>query len=152
MKKLIALLLFTVTAFPGFAQKGRKAAKTEKPEKIEVIIRAIMTEQEKAWNKGDLEGFMAAYWPSDSLMFIGSRGLTYGWRQTLENYRKAYPDRQAMGKLTFTVLSIERLSLKNAFVVGKWQLERKSGDLSGYYTLLWRKIKGNWLIVADHSN
>jgi ketosteroid isomerase-like protein len=115
-------------------------------------IRRIMAEQEVAWNKGDLEGFMAGYWKSDSLRFIGSKGLTYGWQKTLTNYQKGYPDPDAMGKLTFTILSVEKLSKRSAYVVGKWYLARKAGDLSGYYTLLWKKIAGKWFIVADHSS
>ncbi len=115
-------------------------------------IRRIMAEQEAAWSRGDLEGFMAGYWKSDSLRFIGSSGLTYGWQKTLDNYIKGYPSLDAMGKLTFTILSIEKLSKRSAYVIGEWHLARKAGDLNGYYTLLWRKIKGNWVIVADHSN
>ena len=118
----------------------------------EKTIRDIMAQQESAWNRGDLEAFMNGYWKSDSLRFIGSKGLTYGWDQTLQNYKKGYPDPDAMGKLKFTILSVEKLSGRSAFVIGKWQLTRKIGDLSGHYTLLWRKIKGKWVIVADHSS
>jgi ketosteroid isomerase-like protein len=117
-----------------------------------LAIRRIMAEQEAAWSRGDLEGFMAGYWKSDSLRFIGSSGLTYGWQKTLDNYKKGYPSLDAMGKLTFTIISIEKLSKRSAFVIGKWHLARKAGELNGYYTLLWRKIKGNWVIVVDHSN
>ncbi|MGI9158739.1 MAG: YybH family protein, partial [Saprospiraceae bacterium] len=120
--------------------------------RAETAIRAIMARQEAAWNRGDLEAFMDGYWRSDSLQFIGSRGLTYGWHQTLDNYRKGYPDRAAMGTLTFTLLSVQPLSQKSAFVVGKWHLKRNAGDLSGHFTLLWKKIKGAWVIVADHSS
>jgi len=115
-------------------------------------IRDIMAAQELAWNRGDLEAFMQGYWRSDSLRFIGSSGLTYGWQQTLDNYKKGYPDTDAMGKLKFTILSVEQLSKRSAFVIGKWRLARKAGDLSGHYTLLWKKIKGKWVIVADHSS
>jgi ketosteroid isomerase-like protein len=115
-------------------------------------IRKIMAEQELAWNRGDLPGFMEGYWKSDSLRFIGSSGLTYGWQKTLDNYKKGYPDRAAMGGLKFTILSVEKLSRRSAFVVGKWHLTREKGDLSGHYTLLWRKINGRWRIVADHSS
>ncbi len=115
-------------------------------------IRDIMAAQELAWNRGDLEAFMEGYWRSDSLRFIGSSGLTYGWQQTLDNYKKGYPDSDAMGKLKFTILSVEQLSKRSAFVIGKWRLARKAGDLSGHYTLLWKKIKGKWVIVADHSS
>lgn len=115
-------------------------------------IRNVMQAQEKAWNNGDLDGFMEGYWHADSLRFIGSKGLTYGWDATLANYKKGYPDRATMGKLRFTLISIEKLSGKTAFVIGKWHLQREAGDLSGHFTLLWRKIKGKWLIVADHSS
>lgn len=118
----------------------------------DAAIRAVMARQEAAWNRGDLEAFMDGYWRSDSLQFIGSRGLTYGWQQTLDNYRKGYPDRAAMGTLTFTLLRVELLSRKSAFVIGKWHLKRAAGDLSGHFTLLWKKIKGEWVIVADHSS
>lgn len=111
-----------------------------------------MAEQETAWNQGNLEQFMAGYWRSDSLQFIGSSGLTFGWTKTLSNYKKTYPDAEKMGQLKFTILSVEVLSKRHAYVIGKWHLTRKAGDLSGYYTLLWQKIKGKWYIVADHSS
>ncbi len=111
-----------------------------------------MGAQEVAWNKGDLEGFMQGYLHSDSLCFIGSRGLTRGWDQTLANYKKGYATREAMGTLTFTIISVDQLSKKSAFVIGKWHLKREKDELSGHYTLLWKKIKGKWVIVADHSS
>ncbi len=117
-----------------------------------LAIRQIMAAQETAWNTGDLPGFMAGYWRSDSLTFIGSRGLTHGWQATLDNYRKGYPDREAMGRLVFTLLTVEQLSPTSAYVIGKWQLVRTKGDLSGHFTLLWKKIAGVWVIVADHSS
>jgi len=140
MKQFI-LAIFWLCALSANAQKSAPTT-----------IREIMARQEIAWNQGDLEAFMDGYFKSDSLRFIGSRGLTYGWQQTLDNYKKGYPDLDAMGKLTFTILSVEQLSRRSAFVVGKWHLARKAGDLSGHYTLLWRKIKGKWVIVADHSS
>ncbi len=111
-----------------------------------------MAAQEKAWNAGQLEAFMDGYWKSDSLKFIGSRGLTYGWQATLDNYKKGYPSREAMGRLTFTIISVEVIGKKDAFVIGKWHLKRTKDDLSGHYTLFWKKIKGRWVIVADHSS
>lgn len=115
-------------------------------------VRAAMGEQALAWNKGDIEGFMAYYWHSDSLRFIGSKGITYGWQQTLDNYKKGYPTLEAMGQLTFDIKSIEQLSANAIFVVGGWKLKKKDKDVGGYYTLLWRKIKGRWVIVVDHTS
>ena len=85
-------------------------------------------------------------------MFIGKSGVTYGWTNTLNNYKKNYPDTVAMGKLSFNILSVKRLSIEYFHVVGKWHLQRSIGDLSGHYTLLIKKIKGRWVIIADHSS
>lgn len=116
------------------------------------LIRQIMHRQEKSWNSGDLEGFMHGYWESDSLMFVSASQVYYGYQQTLDRYRKAYPDRDTMGQLRFEFISMQQLSETTFFVVGKYHLERKIGNLDGHFTLLWRKIDGEWVIAADHSS
>lgn len=140
--KQALLLLFTCAIFSSQAQT-----------KDEITIRTLLDKQTKSWNCGDLRGFMNGYWKSDSLMFIGKNGVTYGYEQTLANYRKSYPDMDAMGELEFDILKVTRLAPDAYYVIGKWHLIRdKAGDLSGHYTLLFRKIKGQWVIVADHSS
>ncbi len=120
--------------------------------KDDLTIKNILDQQTLAWNGGDVENFMKPYWHSDSLMFIGKSGVTYGWQKTMENYKKNYPDAAAMGKLDFTILQIKRLSVLYYSVVGKWHLARTIGDLSGHFTLLFKKIKNIWVIVSDHSS
>ncbi len=115
-------------------------------------VKEAMKKQETAWNKADIEGFMAYYWKSDSLKFIGSKGITYGWQKTLDNYKKSYPTPDAMGVLTFENNTIEQLSPSKIFVIGKWSLKRKDGDVGGHYTLLWKKMNGKWVIVVDHTS
>lgn len=116
------------------------------------IINELMKKQEVCWSSGDLECFMEPYWHSDSLKFIGSKGLTYGWQKTLENYKKSYPTAADMGKLTFTNLYIEQLSTNYVSVIGKWHLERSMGNLEGHYSLLWKRMGGQWKIIMDHSS
>ena len=118
----------------------------------ELTIRKVLDSQTEAWNKGDINGFMQGYWKDDSLMFIGKNGIHWGWRTTLENYKKNYPDTAAMGKLSFDIVLVKRLSPEYFYVVGKWMLNRSLGDLGGHYNLLFRKINGQWLIIADHSS
>lgn len=115
-------------------------------------ILKLLDTQTAAWNKGDLQGFMKGYWENDSLRFIGKSGITYGWNNTLANYKRGYPDTAAMGRLQFTILVVKKLSSRYFEVVGKWYLKRSIGDASGHYTLLLRKIKGSWVIVSDHSS
>jgi ketosteroid isomerase-like protein len=117
-------------------------------------IRKIMDDQAVCWSKGDLECFMQGYWKSDSLLFIGSRGLTYGWQQTLDNYKRSYPDASAMGKLTFNLKEIREISSEAILVVGKWHLQREAskGDLEGHFSVIFKQFKDGWKIVADHSS
>jgi ketosteroid isomerase-like protein len=115
-------------------------------------IEGLMQAQQDCWNKADLEGFMKGYWNNDSLMFIGKSGITYGWQSTLNNYKKGYPDTASMGKLQFTLLELAPLSKHYFHVTGKWYLARTKGDLQGYFTLVFKKINGNWLIIKDHSS
>ena len=117
----------------------------------EEILNTLKTQTE-CWNAGDLDCFMDTYWNSDSLVFVGGRGLTYGWHNTLLNYKKGYPNLEAMGTLDFDVLKVEQISKEVYFVIGKWHLTRSIGDLEGYFSLLWKDINGSWVIVADHSS
>lgn len=118
----------------------------------EIAIRKILNDQTKYWNQGNIDKFIVGYWKNDSLMFIGKSGITYGYTNTLNNYKKNYSDTTQMGKLAFDLVKVQRISPEYYFVVGKWHLKRSIGDLSGHYTLLFRKINGEWVIVADHSS
>ena len=115
-------------------------------------IRNLLVQQTETWNRGDINGFMQTYWQNDSLMFIGKEGITWGWKNTLERYKKGYPDKETMGQLSFDVIQVKKLSAEYFFVVGKWMLKRNAGDLSGHYNLLMKRIKGQWKIIADHSS
>jgi hypothetical protein len=143
MQKFICLLIvFSFSSFTIFAQSST----------AEKEIRAVLALQDQEWNRGNIPGFMETYWKSDSLMFIGKSGITYGWQKTLDNYKKGYPDTAAMGKLRFDLIEFKQLSNTACFVVGKWFLTRSIGNVNGTFTLLLRKINNRWVIVADHSS
>jgi ketosteroid isomerase-like protein len=125
------------------------AAQEKNPVTGQVID--LMKEQEAAWNKADIRGFMHHYWNSDSLKFIGGKGVTYGWQKTLDNYLRSYPSKEMMGELSFTILEATALSGEAVYVVGKWDL-KKDKPAGGYFTLLWRKKEGRWVIVSDHTS
>lgn len=119
---------------------------------VQSAILTAMEKQERAWNAGDIPTFMETYWKNDSLVFVGSNGPVYGWQNTLDRYLSAYPDTNAMGKLHFDILQVKPLAKDHCFVLGKWHLRRQIGDLTGHFTLLFKEIDGEWLIVADHSS
>ena len=119
-----------------------------------VLILDCMARQEAAWNAGDLEGFMGCYWKSDSLLFVGSRGPSRGWQTTLDNYRKGYANPTEMGQLTFGVENLEAVGPDHALMLGSWQLNRSEGldTLSGWFSLVWKRMDGQWFIIRDHSS
>lgn len=139
MKRLICLLLLGFCFLQSSAQETRK-------------IKELLAKQTQAWNAGDLASFMQGYWQSDSLLFVGKNGPTYGWQRTLDNYKKSYPNAAAMGQLVFDIKEIRFLNARHAFVLGAWKLIREMDTPQGYFTLVFKKIRGNWVIVADHSS
>ncbi len=143
MKKTILLLLL-ITAI------GCKAQSTTQNEDRTAIL-SVMKLQEKAWSENDLEGFMQGYWKSDSLKFYGSSGLTRGWQQTLDNYKKGYPTKAHSGSLTFKINDISKIDEGAYWVMGEYFLTRDVGDASGVFLIIFKKIKGEWKIVADMS-
>ena len=118
----------------------------------EDIIKQKLQNQAICWNHGNIECFMADYWKSDQLLYIGKSGVTYGWENILNNYKKNYPTKKEMGELNFELVELKKLDQNHYFMVGKWRLKREIEDLSGYFTLIWEKIDDHWVIVADHSS
>lgn len=135
------ILFFVLVIISGTAMAQDKQA-----------ILKVLQIQSAAWNQGNLESFMQGYWKSDSLAFVGKSAPTYGWQNTLDHYKKTYPDKAAMGQLTFNILKVQQLDATNAFVLGGWHLKREKDELGGYFTLWFRKIKGEWKIVVDHTS
>jgi hypothetical protein len=143
MKKSILLILALGLSVPLLAQKGKDKA----------AILQILNRQVEMWNAGDVEKFMVGYWANDSLMYIGKSGIQYGYQPTLNNYKKNYPDRAAMGTLKFNILTMKPLGKRHYFVVGKWHLTRpEKGDIGGHFSLIFEKQNGQWVIIADHSS
>ncbi len=143
--KYFVYYIFFIFIFPsiGFSQSNHPIQK----------VTYKLYDQADAWNKGDIDGFMESYWKSEELQFIGSKGVTFGWKQTLSNYKKSYPSKEAMGKLSFEVIKTDLLSKKVIMMSGKFKLDRpKLGDLEGHFLLVWKKIKGKWYIIADHTS
>ena len=119
---------------------------------IESEIRTVIDQQKDGWNEGSIEGYMAGYFQSDSLRFASGGNVTYGWESTLKRYQKGYPDRSAMGFLTFSNIDVRVISSDAALVFGKWELEREKDHPWGLFTLIFRNTEDGWRIVHDHTS
>jgi len=138
----------TLTLEIGAAGGG--TAGGHSPEEAE--IRRLLKEQDAAWNRGDLEGFVAYYWRSGGLTFSGTNGVTRGWQGLLDRYRRSYPDRAAMGRVSFSDLEARMLSADAALVLGRWRLDREKDTPGGVFTLVLRKLPEGWRIIHDHTS
>jgi ketosteroid isomerase-like protein len=115
-------------------------------------IRAQLDEQVAAWNRGDIPGFMAGYWKSKQLRFASGDSVTTGWNETLARYQSRYGDKAAMGRLEFSAIEIELVDDEHAYAFGRWKLVRAKDAPHGLFTLILRKVKGEWRIVHDHTS
>jgi hypothetical protein len=141
MQRILPFCCFLFSVVTVLAQSADEGA-----------IRKLMDDQSQAWNRGSLDDFMKGYWENDSLEFIGKNGISYGYAQALGNYKKNYDSPDKMGQLSFTLLELKKLSPEYYFITGKWFLKRNAGDVGGIFTLLFRKIGGHWVIIADHTS
>ena len=130
--------------------------KTYSQEKISLkdslSIMNVLNSQVISWNKGDIDSFMMGYFKSNDLVFSGSGGPIYGWKNTKERYLKSYPNRKIMGRLSFDIKRIRKVSKNVAYLIGEYHLKRSIEDSHGHFTLIWKKIEGKWYIVSDHTS
>jgi beta-aspartyl-peptidase (threonine type) len=143
MRNLLTVLLGLCTLVPNAYAADSESA-----------IKHVLTAQQEAWNRHDLDGFMSGYWNSPDLTFFSGAKETRGWQATLERYRATYNSPgHAMGKLDFSDLRIEMLGPEGAFVRGAWHLTMPEGkNPGGRFTLIFRKFGDGWKIIHDHTS
>jgi ketosteroid isomerase-like protein len=136
-----------LSAGPG-ETRGNAAAAADSGESE---LRSVLDGQTAEWNRGDVVAFMEGYRKSEDTEFVSASGITRGWQAVLDRYRKNYPDRKAMGHLSFSNLEIHMVCADAAFVIGQFQLERGKDRRAGVFTLNFRRFDEGWRIVADHT-
>jgi uncharacterized protein (TIGR02246 family) len=142
--RLVALLAFITACAPSQTSAGDPTAD----------VRAIWAAQVEAWNRGDLDGFMAGYWNSPDLVFFSNKTETRGWQQTLERYRASYKaEGRQMGTLDFPQLEFKVLGPEAVLARGQWRLKMPDGkESTGMTSVTFQKRPEGWRIVHDHSS
>lgn len=143
MKKYILIICTLLLAQVSFSQSSEEQDVKE--------IKAVLKAQRLAWSKDNIEEFMEGYWKSDSLKFYGSNGVTYGWENTLERYKKAYPSEDHTGTLSFKINAVTKIAENAYYVLGEYHLKRNVGNADGVFMLVFKKIDGEWKIIVDTS-
>ena len=150
MRRFIPSFLIAVMAAVPVGLKGQ--LKVASPTELGVV--KVLVAQEAAWNRGDIEGFATGYKNSPDVLFIGSH-VSHGHDDLLSDYRKNYPNREAMGTLGFSELEVRPLDEQFAVVIGKYHLERSKkagGNADGIFSLVFEKTDVGWKIVVDHTS
>ena len=145
-----ALLLVAIISVSVAAQNPPTPNKRES--RISAAVRAVLTAQTQAWNRGDIEGYMDGYARSPDTVFVSGDSVARGWQTVLDRYRKKYDSRDKMGTLTFSDLEITPLGNDAALALGRWHLQRATDEPHGRFSLILRRTKHGWKIVHDHSS
>ena len=148
MRKLILFIFIHVISF--FQLSNNQFMNINQKDSLGIM--QVMKSQERAWNNGDIDLFMNGYIKSSQLVFSGKSGPVYGWDETRERYFNNYTNTDIMGQLKFNVSKIQSISSDIAFLIGEYYLKRSTQDSCGHFTLVWKKINGNWLSISDHTS
>lgn len=146
MRNPIIVALIAVFAVAAYGQNEKEK------ETISKEIEKVMTEQVEAWNRGDIDAFMSGYWQSEEMTFVSDNSISKGWKAALDRYKRGYDTREKMGSLEFSDAVITILDKNNAYVLGRFTLERKDDRPTGLFTLVFRKTKEGWKIIHDHTS
>ncbi len=121
--------------------------------RTELDVVKVLIAQEKAWNAGDIEGYVKGYNDSPDTLFVG-RQVSKGYAQILDDYKHNYATRAAMGTLSFSELEVHPLSDTFVVCLGKYHLDRSKkdgGSADGIFSLVLQKTDQGWKIVLDHT-
>jgi uncharacterized protein (TIGR02246 family) len=153
MKSPLSVCFAVVLALAGgAAAPGQFSPQADNSQLDRAAITGVLTAQQEAWNRGDVDAFLQGYWRSPELTFSGSGGIARGWDGVLARYKEHYPNREAMGKLEFSALEFRFLGSDAALVLGHWHLARQRGDVGGVFSLVLERFPEGWRIIHDHTS
>ena len=147
MKLIAGSLMLSALVVAGMSQPLH----AQSPESA---IRQVLTDQQTAWNRGDIVAFMHGYDDSPQTTFIG-KTIQHGYQVILERYERNYGSRDAMGQLAFSDADVRMLGPKHAVVTGRYHLTRTQaggGEATGIFSLVFEKKMSGWKIVLDHTS
>jgi uncharacterized protein (TIGR02246 family) len=127
-------------------------AEPEQPPNSVAEIQSVLSAQQDAWNRGDIDAFMNGYARSALTVFVSEDEVRRGWETVRDRYRLKYSDRAKMGTLSFSDIEVTMLSPDAAVVLGSWRLKRANDEPHGRFTLIFKRLPEGWRIVHDHTS
>jgi uncharacterized protein (TIGR02246 family) len=153
-RRVILCILLIMLGLTVASPQGRAQSSPDSRAKDRAAITQLLSTQQVAWNKGDIDAFMTAYWNSPDLTFSGASGVQRGFDAVRARYKKVYPDQSTMGQLDFSDLEFHFIGSEGALVLGHWHLTRDKdkGDIGGVFSLVWQRFPEGWRIIHDHTS
>ena len=147
-----ALLLATLAACASAPRTAPREASGAAAADVEAGVRATLDAQVAAWNEGSIRGFMDGYARTDTLVFLSGGNVRRGWEESYYAYVRGYPDREAMGTLSFEGIEVRALSPRHAIAFGRWRLTRGEDAPTGLFSLVMQNTDDGWVVVHDHTS
>ncbi|MDI6698264.1 MAG: nuclear transport factor 2 family protein [Candidatus Saccharicenans sp.] len=142
--------IFAVSVFLSILFLNCPGCSGKPPEAAAEIVRVLELQRE-AWNRGDLEGYMAYYWKSEELTFQSGANRIRGWQTLLDRYSKSYSG-ERMGRLDFSDLEVKVLGRGYALVLGRWSVDIQGEKKGGVFSLILKRFPEGWRIIHDHTS
>lgn len=119
----------------------------------DTAIRGVLATQAEAWNRGDLDNYLAGYARTPDLVFTSGGNIRRGYDETAAKYRAKYgTDKSTMGHLTFELLGVQHLGADGAIVLGRWKLTDTPNAGAGVFSVAFERTGSGWRIVHDHTS
>jgi hypothetical protein len=130
-----------------------RAIPADPPHSPENAARSGLAAQIEAWNRGDLETALSAYWDSPRMTWVSRAGVERGYADFARGMRADFADPAAMGTYSAEILDARSLGREAAVIVFRWQIARDGRRLmGGTSTQIWREIDGSWRAVLEHAS
>jgi uncharacterized protein (TIGR02246 family) len=115
-------------------------------------IRDLFEAGNAAWNRGDIDGYLADYWHSEKVRWVSEGKVSYGFDATAAAYKARFNTPGNMGTLEVANLEVQLLGESDALAFGEWIQTARGVRRHGVFTVHLKKMDGKWCIVSDHSS
>lgn len=140
-------LLLLTTVLVGCARAANRAPDPS-PE-----LRALLDQSARAWNAGDLDGFMITYARDSATTFMTAEGPIYGYDTIRARYAPRFEPGAQRDSLRFTDLVVRPLDAEYAIATVRYVLERgDSVTATGPFTVVLRHESEGWRMIHDHTS
>jgi beta-aspartyl-peptidase (threonine type) len=127
------------------------AAGSAAPSASHEAVRKLLDDQVSAWNRHDLDGFLAGYRKDEHVVFITPEGSSRGYADLEQRYRKSYNAPEKFGVLRFADLEFTTVDEKSVVARGTWRLAREKDTPHGRFVLVVCRLEDGWRIVSDYT-